>query len=487
VPEFRIVRTSSSRPLENQVTAGSDLIRGSGLTEALVLRSLLPGEQSIVGQLQALDVPQDQIYDALLLGDLRRPLTDGEAANYPFLFDPAVADQFGFEVAATLDDALILFTTVLGSGPFDAGPAPDISGFGGADRIFGRGGDDYVADLAGDNLVNTDDGDDRILLGSGRDRIYDRGGDNRITDLGGDNIITTGDGDDTIETGDGDDVINAFDGRNVIDAGDGDNLVRGGDGYDEINVGTGDDFVELRGGTLGVFEPFDVAPIGITGFEAQNVIIDQGGSDDLRASVNSRNDQPGFPDQVYNGNDLVISDIGGVFGDDRIEVLGGDNIVLDLGGNDIVRTLEGDDIIFTSFVSPGNDRISSGAGDDFINPGGGADEVRSGFGADQIQLEFDGAADTLIFQEGDVSTDPTIFDTIDGFDGGGVDKIDLSALGATLADLLLLTVTGGRLVALDVNGTDQVEFGVDALIGVLTGVSGALTADSFIFADQGMV
>lgn len=498
MPIIHIVRTSVGHPsaFASTATPGPDFLRGGGAND-VILRPLTTGEKAIVAQLSGLGASQAEIYDAVLLGEIRRPLTPPEAAVFPKLFDPAFAAAIGFAVAESLDDALSILTGVFGVQPFDTGPAPDNSAFGGNDRILGDGGDDYIADLLGDNLVSTDEGDDRILLGAGNDHIFDRGGDNVIDDLGGNNVITARDGDDTVTTGAGDDHINVFDGQNTVDAGDGNNMVRGGEGLDAITVGTGNDFVEVRTGSLDQTDSFDLPFIGVLGFLAHNVVQDAGGSDNIRASGNSRVDQPGFPDQVFNGDDLVLSDIGGVFGNDRIELGGGNNIVVDLGGNDIVRTLEGDDIIFTSFAAPGNDDISSGEGNDTVNPGAGSDTVRGGLGADVVFLENDGDRDALPYLDGDQSFSPATTDIVLGFDGG-IDVIDVSTLGMRLTNLLILNAaalgisvgdpaSGDIMVAWDTQDDGVLNTG-DFFSTVLADfAASSLLASNFVFAPDTLV
>jgi len=473
-------------------TSRADYLRGDGANN-VIARPLSILEQEIFDQLTALGASPFEIYQAIFTGAITRPLSALEVENYPFLFDPAVALQFGFNVPTSLTGALDLLVAITGSGSFDSGPEPDNSGFGGNDRIFGRGGDDLIIDLAGNNLIVTDDGDDMILLGAGNDQIYDRGGDNLITILGGNNYVLTRHGDDNVTTGDGDDVVNVFNGRNEVNAGEGDNRVRGGDGLDIVNVGTGDDFVEIRNGTLGQTESYDLGFIGVFGFEAHNFVRDEGGSDTIRATGNSRNDQPGIEDQVFNGDDLILSDLGSVFGDDDIFAGSGNNIIVDAGGNDTIGTLEGNDIIFTSFLVAGDDTISSGAGSDTINPGSGSDEIRAGAGADFIDLESDGFVDTLIFRQGDQSTLASETDIVSGFEAG-IDRIDVSALGLTIDDLFVFDAAaagisagdeniGDTLLAWDASGDGAIGAG-DLFTNILADFGGGLTGDNFVFAED---
>jgi Ca2+-binding RTX toxin-like protein len=407
-------------------TPNADFVRGTAADDFLN-RPLTRKEARILDQVVDLGVPTAEVLDAIVLGDLRRMLNHREEQGLLRLLNKPGAD-------------LVASLTVLedkGSRPFSVKRDPKRDVFDGADRFFAEGGSDYIADLKGHNLVSTGDGNDHILLGKGNDRIFDRGGNNTIHDLGGRNLITTRDGNDTITTGRGDDNIIAFDGRNLIDAGGGDNIVRGGNGFDSVTVGSGNDMVEVRNGSAGETERFNLPDIGIVRFKAHNVVLDQGGSDNIRAIGSSRNTDADSPDPLFNGNDLVLSDLGlKVFGNDTIEVGGGNNLIVDFGGHNTVRTLEGDDIIFTSFASRGRDDISSGFGNDVINPGSGRDVVHAGPGEDLIFLEDDGQLDRIVYLESDRTGSPLTTDVVLGFDGR-LDVLDVSSLGLDLSNLLV--------------------------------------------------
>ena len=509
---------SSSGPYSSR----GDFLRGSGADEAIGFRQ--EGFTQVQVDLTVLAValgipsrfsgfentPEDA---ARLLTILGIPLSVGQADLVATLIDlKNVLDVFGAGMG--------LWETPLDALNFVRGNAGFFgidTEFGGDDRIFGRGGNDTIIDLEGNNRVQTGDGDDRIYLGLGNDRVTDTGGNNVITDLGGNNTIallattsfaTPFVGTDIVNTGSGDDNINAFDGRNIVDAGNGNNIVRGGDDYDEFVVGIGDDFVEVRGG----FKDEDANGNGVLdlgedsnfngvlddadselffffriqqGFEAHNYVVDQGGNDNIRSTA-SASDQ---------GDDVVFSDLSitvdvvdpvtgariidfapGVLGDDIIDLGGGDNLVADAGGNDTVRTLSGSDIVFTSFFADGNDDISTGAGVDFINPGGGSDTVTGGAGGDSFNLENDGNPDVLVYTDRavDVSGSLGTTDVVTGFDGGGIDKLDVSALGVDSTMDRFFFIGSGTgdptlpdfLVAWDVDEDPTLEFFTTILVDV---------------------
>lgn len=403
-------------------------------------------------------------------------------------------------------------------GPLDAGPAPapnvlppdqivgvpENAAFGGNDSIRDSGGDNLIVDLIGNNRINTGKGDDEILLGTGNDTVYDRGGSNTIIDLGGDNNITVrstyGAGAsevDIITTGDGNDQINAFDGRNEIDAGNGNNNVRGGDNYDFIKVGLGDDIVDVRAGTFGETEEAFVDlgggfTIPLSGpLQAHNRIEDQGGSDIFRASATPEviSDDPTFQDQVFNGNDFVVSDLSGVVGNDIARLGDGDNVYVDAGGNDDVTTGRGTDSIFTSLFVAGNDIINAGAGNDTVAPGPGSDRVRAGGGSDLILLDPDGVVDTLIWLTADLDggvdliTDPDVLRNPDGtFAGPELTLVDL----LDVSGVAIIRTPGGSPVPLSYDDYIATDSGVDNLVNVAFDINGddAFTAANDLLLAQ---
>lgn len=554
--------TSLRRSSEPTPTPRPDFLRGSGRDDEFV-RPLNQNpaasvfEQTIFDQL-ASRATRQETFLLIFTGVVTRPLTPTELFIYQGLFD----GTFGGTVS-TAAEALQVLQTVFAqfvAGPFDSGPAPDNSDFGGNDAIFGRGGNDTVIDLVGSNSVTTEDGDDWIRLGMGNDRVNDRGGNNDIEIMGGNNVVNTRDGDDRIVTGAGDDIINAYDGNNSIEAGDGDNIVRGGDGVDFVVVGTGEDVVNVGRGSLALDENgnpipddspdgfldaqtlVDLTPFGLNGqFLAHNVIIDQGGDDVLQSFGNSRENFPGLPDLVFNGDDLVISDLSllttapDVPGDDIISLAGGDNLVIDYGGDNIVQTLEGDDFIFTSLVLAGDDEVSSGAGNDVVQTNGGNDTIRSGPGDDQVVAGTgadtvisgpgrdiillgpgdgtgDGEADVSRVEGADVlllnGTDPAtiqafaqVADRVFGFDGAGVDTIQFSseftAAGLGLGNVFALNAASIGLtfgsaavpdyaVLVDVDGSNGFSVG-DFFAAVLVDVPAPLTPGNFEFEAEMLV
>ena len=539
MPRFTSSRSSASS--SGPYSTRGDFLRGSGADEAIGFRQegFTQVQIDLTVLAVALEIPGR-------FAGFGNTLEDA-AILLPLLGIPVSVNQA--DLVATLvalEDVLDAFDvgTSLWDTPLDALNFVRVNTaffgidteFGGNDRIFGRGGNDAIIDLEGNNRVNTGDGDDTILLGIGNDRVTDTGGNNTITDLGGNNTITLLAttsfaspfvGTDIVNTGDGNDNINAFDGRNIVDAGNGNNIVRGGDNYDEFVVGTGDDFVEVRGGFKdedtngnGVLdlgedsnfngeldgadsETFALLPLlGLEGFgfEAHNYVVDRGGNDNIRSTA-SASDQ---------GDDLVLSDVSitlddadllpgarvinfvpGVLGDDIIDVGGGDNEVIDAGGNNTVRTLSGSDTIYTSFFSDGNDDINTGAGADFIEPGGGSDTVTGGADPDTINLEHDGDPDVVVYTDRSIDVS-LLFETTDivtGFDGGGIDKLDVSALGVDFSMARIFSLGSGAgdptqpdfVIAWDVDDDPLLEF----FTTILVDVDPPIVNDSIFIFDGG--
>lgn len=141
----------------------------------------------------------------------------------------------------------------------------------------------------------------------------------------------------------------------------------------------------------------------------------------------------------------------------------------------------------------GNDTVSGGTGNDVLIAGAGSDRVIGGLGADL--LTGSQGADIFVFQTiGESMPAPEGRDTITDFSVGGGDRIDLRAIDAQInlaedqaftfigaasftgaaGELSARSVTGGTLIAADVNGDRASDFEI-----LLEG-SVALSADSFL-------
>ena len=126
----------------------------------------------------------------------------------------------------------------------------------------------------------------------------------------------------------------------------------------------------------------------------------------------------------------------GTGGDDTLSGGAGGDRIYGRGGNDDVSGSSGRDFLMGN---RGSDRIAGEGGDDSLFGGAGADEIAGGRGKDR--LDGGKGADTFVFGPGDGR------DVI--ADWGRGDRIDLSAFGASLADIRLKAHDDGTMVRID--------------------------------------
>jgi hypothetical protein len=116
---------------------------------------------------------------------------------------------------------------------------------------------------------------------------------------------------------------------------------------------------------------------------------------------------------------------------------------------DVILGGGGDDALFGW---DGEDRIEGGGGNDYLIDGFGIDTLVGGAGADTFRLSRDGDRDI-----------------VRDF-GNGLDRIDVSALGArSMADVTLRAVAAGVLVIVDgertlVSGAQMADFSADSFV-----------------------
>jgi Ca2+-binding RTX toxin-like protein len=265
--------------------------------------------------------------------------------------------------------------------------------------------------------------------------------------------------------------------------------------------------------------PFD--GLAFEDANAPNVILDRGGSDNLRAK---------------GGDDLIISDSWdgqaktlSLLGDDTINSGSGDDLVIDRGGDNVIRTGAGDDAIFTSLIvdippgtlpdfpdglstsftgddsvvaGDGNDEVNTGAGDDTILGGTGADTIYGGAGSDLIEtgpgkdvvfLGDDADNDRLRYDGFDqVSTDVNETDIIFQFSGPTGDQVDMTGIVDVDAGdkIVLLSADLGVGGAADdiLVGVDLISDGLDGFdffVAILADVSlGTIGIGNFPPADS---
>ncbi len=375
-----------------------------------------------------------------------------------------------------------------GTADFTGGTASDIliggdqddtlAGGAGADRLTGNGGSDVFsgasAELDGDTITDFS-ADDRIVVtdaGAGATVLYDAG--QLIVDLdgaGGNDAISIiiqnqTAGSYSIENGeitftldtpsgppnaiggtDGDDWLGGTDGVDDIDAGAGNDTVYAGGGNDSVLGGTGDDVI---GGGLG----YDL----VIGGEGNDTVFGGEGHDTLFGNA---------------GDDVIWSGLG----NDRVKGASGQDVIGGGEGNDTLYGGSGIDTIYGGDGSDeihgeaGRDMIYGGLGDDLLIGGSGVDFLYGGAGNDtlvasdfgEFEVDADGrnvlnggrGNDNLV---GATGQDVFVFgvdegdDDIDGFQTGGVDKIDLRGQTWTLGYVgdhtTMIVLSGGGTIVL---------------------------------------
>jgi Ca2+-binding RTX toxin-like protein len=315
--------------------------------------------------------------------------------------------------------------------------------------LGGADSDLYVVDNAGDVVVEAPDaGYDSInstislylhgnveglylqagagdLFGVGNElanAIAGNEGANLLIGWGGDDSMTGGTGNDILFGVDGADTMLGEDGVDYLAAGSGDDLVFGGNGSDEIWGEEGDD--QLSGGDS--FE-FDIL-VGGDGNDTLFGDSTQGDYDYLYGNLGDDTFYVDTPadlefEQPGEGIDTVYANIAGagfyLHGNvENLTLLGTTPFGV---GNELANTLIGND---------SDNYLLGGAGNDTLNGKGGGDVL---FG--------EGGADLFVFEAG------TGGDVIGDF-VSGEDRIDLSALGLSFAELQATFVQDGNIGAI---------------------------------------
>jgi Ca2+-binding RTX toxin-like protein len=338
-------------------------------------------------------------------------------------------------------------------------------GLGGADTLNGFGEDDLLDGGAGNDILNGGDGNDTLIGGANNDTMAGGSGNDAynvnstldvvIEDLNAgtdtvtssvthtlaanvENLVLTGGAN---INGTGNDLDNS------ITANGGNNTLNGGLGADTMAAGAGNDtYVVDNAGdvvTEGAAAGTDTVQSSITytlGANLENLVLT--GIANLNGTGNAANNTitGNTGDNLIDGgggNDTM----NGGDGDDTFIVDGGDTAN---GGNGIDTVLSSA-AAFTLSATTENLTLTGGAnsngtgnglanviignsGTNVLNGGAGADTITGGAGNDTMNGGAD--ADVFLFGPGFGS------DTINGFDAdvvGGQDRMDLSALGITVA------------------------------------------------------
>ena len=337
-------------------------------------------------------------------------------------------------------------------------------------EFHGDAGDDLISGTAFAESISGGQGIDIILAGDGADAISGGMESDAIGGEGGNDTIEGDDGDDLLFGGLGDDLLYGGDDDDRLIGDAGVDVYYGGDGFDSVR------FFLTTGLTVDLGNAANNAgeAAGEQFFSIENIVGSAVGSNTLTGDGSGNALTGGAADDALNGaggNDLLdgnggMDTLDGGAGNDTILIDSTDDVVLEAagGGYDRVLTsvsitalaanveaanltgsanlnlrgnaennwLNGNSGNNTLDGSSGNDRLDGNAGDDLLIGGLGNDVLEGGTGSDTFEL---GAGADLIL-------DFTV----------GTDLIDLTAIGQTFSDLILIDL-GRRTLIQHAEGT----------------------------------
>jgi Ca2+-binding RTX toxin-like protein len=356
-----------------------------------------------------------------------------------------------------------------------------LDGGSGSDILTGDLGNDvYVVDSAADQVVeNANGGTDTLVtsldtylstyanlenlaLSTGAGNIYGVGNDlaNTITGNEGANLLIAGAGNDTVSGGAGNDQLFGEDGADTIN---------GDAGIDYLAAGIGNDFL-YGGGDADNLYGEDGDDWLDAGDSFHTDILTGGAGNDTLDGISGQANPDydlldgGSGDDVYwvdTGDDLTFEGIGG--GTDTVHA----NVTVPNAGVYLYANVENLVLEGTTAFGVGNElnnQLTGSASGNWLLGGAGADIIAGMAGNDVLFGE--GGADTFVFGAGSGQ------DVIGDF-AAGSDKLDLSALFASFAEVQVNFVQNGANGAINLGGGNFV---------VLNGVDmSTLTATDFIF------
>jgi len=278
------------------------------------------------------------------------------------------------------------------------------------------------------------------------DVVLTRSGNDFVVDYGGDNIIYSGIGNDFVFTGQGNDFIISDD-DDELDATSAESEI-GGEAIvgPASTVATDNDIVLADGPLIGSFLQFSLQynPPGSQFFFLGQISPGVFGQDYVRDLTGDNIISTGGNDDTVVaglGDDIILA---GTLGDldgagealyddsDVINDLGGHNLIVTLGDDDYIESGNGSDVILAGFGAD-NDVVFAGGGADFIEIAAGSDYVDAGAGNDFIVSLLGASSPVLSLQDGDwngISTGDTILG------GTGFDSL-LLAFGGSQDDIVI--------------------------------------------------
>ncbi len=458
-PSFAQVQTLESRVLLASIvgTNGNDVLKGTTLADTI---SGLDGNDIITGDAGNDDLNGNVGNDSVSGGAGNDTVGGGQGD------DPLVAGDDGndtvnggkgndYVYGGTGDDIVNGYEgddwVVEGNEGNDA-----VYGDDGDDKwVQGNTGDDFVSGGNGNDTVHGGQGNDTVSGDAGIDEIYgDLGNDQLYGGTGADRFVYLADAgsidvinDWSLSEGDRIDLAafnstvgNAFAPGVITDFGSlvltqsGANAVIGLPTNQQIVV-TGVEISEIQPSWFSGYASIDrrgndtlqanAAGEQLSGREGDDTIRGGVGNDNLNGNVGNDSVSGGA------GNDTVAGGKGDdplVAGEDGNDIvnggLGNDNVYGGTG-DDIVHGYNGDDLDVLG--NDGNDVVRGGQGDDWVYGDAGNDLVYGDLGVDQLYGGI--GADHFVF-----ISEPGVTDTINDWNPGQGDKIDLSSFDSVIRD-----------------------------------------------------
>jgi Ca2+-binding RTX toxin-like protein len=295
---------------------------------------------------------------------------------------------------------------------------------GGIDEIRYVGSRDSVIDLRAATLKYEEGGGGRVSYAwgiHGGFTIANAVTIENATTGGGNDALIGNDAANRLDAGSGNDTLTGGAGDDILIGGIGADSLTGGGGADTFRFGSGDSGVAVGRDTITDFQKgadkIDLA--GASTFIGSNLFTGTAGevryagtSDQTVIELDSNGDRITDIQIVLSGAvQLDFSDFVGV----RAAPTQASDLLFGTAGDDVISALAGDDVV--SGLG-GSDSLNGGSGDDVLIGGGGRDFLTGGTGSDIFVLES--VSD---------SARGAGRDRINDFQSG-VDKIDLSAIGA---------------------------------------------------------
>lgn len=271
------------------------------------------------------------------------------------------------------------------------------------------------------------------------------------------NVISGGDLADTLSGLGGNDTLNGGIGADILNGGDGNDTLNGGDDNDTLTGGIGTD--TLNGGAG--------ADSMAGGADNDVYIVDDAGDVVTEAAAA--------------GTDRVDAAVSYALGAnvENLTLTGGNAI--NGTGNTLANTIVGNGADNQLFGGEGADNLDGGNGTDLIDGGVGDDTLSGGNGNDTDTIIGGAGNDTINLLAADGGNDVIVYnainfgnDTLTNFDATGgtattQDRIDLSALGITAANLatrVIESTVGGTNTLLTVRDANLATIGTIQINGI---------------------